>query len=71
METVISNARGLVLFALEAFVIAAVGTVVIGGLWQVVRDAIRESRRLDEVTQENPVADEAEKPSAVSDQASE
>ena len=71
METVISNARGLVLFALEAFVIAAVGTVVIGGLWQVVRDAICESRQLDEVVQENQVADMAAKSPAVSDRASE
>jgi type II secretory pathway component PulK len=57
--------------AMEVLAIAVVGTIVVAGLYQIVRDRIRESRKLDEVAQETLPAVEAEtKSSATPDQAS-
>lgn len=56
METTMLGIKYVLFLALEPFVIAAMGAVLIAGLYQVVRDKIRESRRLDEVAVETPPA---------------
>jgi type II secretory pathway component PulK len=57
--------------AMEVLAIAVVGTIVVVGLYQIVRDRIRESRKLDEVAQETLPAVEAEtESSAIPDQVS-
>lgn len=56
METAMLGIKYVLFLALELFVIAAMGAALIAGLYQVVRDKIRESRRLDEVATEAPPA---------------
>jgi capsular polysaccharide biosynthesis protein len=48
------SVNDLILFAIEAFVVAVMGTVVIVGLYRIVQDRIRESRQLDDIAQEAP-----------------
>jgi hypothetical protein len=54
METMMLGIKYVVFLALEVFVFAVMGAVLIAGLYQIVRDKIRESRRLDEVGLETP-----------------
>jgi len=52
MENVFLAIKFVLLLAMELFVIGAVGAVLIAGLYQIVRDRIRESRLLDQIPQE-------------------
>jgi hypothetical protein len=52
MDTIMSIIKFLELFALESFVLIVMGAVLIAWLYQIVRDKVRESRRLDEVASE-------------------
>lgn len=56
METTALGVKFVVFLALEVFVFAAMGAVLIAGLYQIVRDKVRESRRLDEVAPETAPA---------------
>ncbi len=56
MEDIMLSIKYVVFIALEGFVIAAIGAALIAGLHQIVREKIRESRRLDEVVLEAPPA---------------
>ena len=42
----------LVFFALESTVLIVIGAILIAGLYQIVRDKVRESRRQDEIAPE-------------------
>jgi len=42
----------VIFFALELFVLSVLGAALIAGLYQVVQDKVRESRRLDGVAPE-------------------
>ena len=60
MEITMLGIKYVVFLALEVFVFAAMGAVLIAGLYQIVRNKIRESRRLDEVApQTRPAASTA------------
>lgn len=56
METTALGVKFLVFLALEVFVFAAIGATLIAGLYQIVRDKVRETRLLDEVALETPPA---------------
>lgn len=56
METTMLGIKYVVFLALEVFVFAVMGAALIAGLYQIVGDKIRESRRLDEVALETPQA---------------
>jgi hypothetical protein len=50
---------------MEVLVLILVGIVIIGGLYQIVWDEIRKSRRADQVAQENSEADAGGEPPVV------
>lgn len=50
METTMLGVKYMFFIGLEVFVFAVMGAALLAGLYQIVRDRIRESRRLDEVT---------------------
>jgi hypothetical protein len=52
MENTFLTIKFVLFLAMELFVIGAVGAALIAGLYQIVRDRIRESRILDQVPQE-------------------
>jgi ABC-type proline/glycine betaine transport system permease subunit len=57
MESIMMTVKFALLLAMEVFVVATLVGALIAGLYQIVRDKIRESRRLDEVAPETlPVA---------------
>jgi len=56
METTMLGIKYVLFLALEVFVFAVMGAALIAGLYQIVRDKIRESRRCDEVALETPSA---------------
>lgn len=52
MESIMMTVKFALLLAMEVFVVATLVGALIAGLYQIVRDKIRESRRLDEVAPE-------------------
>ena len=52
MENVMWTAKFVMFLIMEAFVVGVVGTVLIAGVYEIVREKIRESRILDEVVSE-------------------
>jgi Na+-translocating ferredoxin:NAD+ oxidoreductase RnfG subunit len=46
----------LMFLALELSVFIVIGAVLVAGLYQIVRDKVRESRLFDQVNQTSPVA---------------
>lgn len=52
MESIMMTVKFVLLLAMEVFVVATLVGALIAGLYQIVRDKIRESRRLDEVAPE-------------------
>jgi uncharacterized membrane protein (DUF106 family) len=54
METTMLNIKFLLFLAMEAFVVAVVVAALIAGLYQIIRDKILESRRLDKLVPEAP-----------------
>ena len=52
MESIMLTVKFALFLAMEVFVVATVVGALIVGLYQVVRDKVRESRRLDEVVPE-------------------
>jgi hypothetical protein len=50
MESMMLTIKFVVFLALELFVLGALGAALMAGLHQIVRDKVRESRRLDRVT---------------------
>jgi hypothetical protein len=50
MESMMLTIKFVVFLALELFVLGALGAALMAGVHQIVRDKVRESRRLDEVT---------------------
>jgi energy-converting hydrogenase Eha subunit A len=52
MESIMLTVKFVLLLAMEIFVVATIVSALILGLYQVVKDKIRESRRLDEVAPE-------------------
>jgi len=56
MESVMLTVKFALFLAMEVFVVATLVGVLILGLYQVVKDKVRESRRLDEIVPEtNPI----------------
>ena len=47
MENIMLTVKFVLFLAMELFVIGVLGAVLIAGLYQIVRDRVRESRRLD------------------------
>ena len=52
MESTMLTVKFALFLAMEVFVVATLVGALIAGLYQVVRDKVRESRRLDEVVPE-------------------
>jgi hypothetical protein len=52
MESIILTVKFALFLAMEVFVVATLVGALIAGLYQIVRDKVRESRRLDEVVPE-------------------
>jgi hypothetical protein len=52
MESTFLTIKFVLFVAMEIFVIGALGAVLVMGLYQVVRDKVRESRLLDQVAPE-------------------
>lgn len=52
MESVMLTIKYLMFLALELFVFVVIGAVLVAGLYQIVRDKVRESRRRDQVAPE-------------------
>jgi hypothetical protein len=52
MESIMLTVKFALFLAMEVFVVATLVGALIVGLYQIVRDRVRESRRLDEVTPE-------------------
>lgn len=52
MEATMLGVKYMLFLSLEVFVFAVMGAALLAGLYQIVRDRIRESRRLEEVTGE-------------------
>jgi ABC-type proline/glycine betaine transport system permease subunit len=52
MESIMLTVKFALFLAMEVFVVATLVGALILGLYQVVRDKVRESRRLDEVVPE-------------------
>ena len=50
MENVMLAIKFLLFLALELSVFVVIGAVLIAGLYQIVRDKVRESQRFDQVT---------------------
>jgi ABC-type proline/glycine betaine transport system permease subunit len=56
MESVMLTIKFAIFLAMEVFVVATMVGALILGVYQIVKDKIRESRRLDEIVPEtNPV----------------
>lgn len=53
MESIMLTVKFVLFLAMEVFVVATVVGALILGLYQIVRDKVRESRRLDEVVPES------------------
>ena len=56
MEPVATDIIQVIALIMKAIVAAMMLTTLIAGLYEVVREEIRESRRLDEIAQETPPA---------------
>lgn len=56
METTMLSIKYVMFLALEVFVFAVIGATLIAGLYQVIRDRVRESRRLGEAAPVTPPA---------------
>jgi hypothetical protein len=56
MENVFLSAKFALFVIMEVFVIGTLGAALIAGLYQIVRDRVRESRLLDQVTSETQPA---------------
>ena len=56
METTMLGIKYVLFLALELFVFAVMGVALIAGVYQIVREKIREARRLAEVAPETPPA---------------
>ena len=52
MDSIMLTVKFVIFFALELFVLSVLVAALIAGLYQVVQDKIRESRRLDGVAPE-------------------
>jgi hypothetical protein len=52
MENIMLTVKFVLFLAMEVFVVATMGAVLILGLYQIVKDKIRESRYLDKVASE-------------------
>jgi hypothetical protein len=52
MESTMLTVKFVVFLALELFVLGVLGAALIAGLYHIVQDKVRESRRLDGVTPE-------------------
>jgi hypothetical protein len=52
MESIFLTIKFVLFLAMELFVVGTLGAVLILGLYQIVRDKIRESRLLDQISQE-------------------
>jgi hypothetical protein len=62
MESVFLTIKFVLLVAMEFFVIGVLGIALILGLYQIVRDKVRESRLLDQVASEtHPATKQAQK----------
>jgi ABC-type proline/glycine betaine transport system permease subunit len=56
MESVMLTIKFALLLAMEVFVVATIVGALILGVYQIVKDKVRESRRLDEIAPEtNPI----------------
>jgi hypothetical protein len=56
MESVMLTIKFVLFLAMEVFVVATLVGALILGLYQIVKDKVRESRRLDEIVPEtNPI----------------
>jgi Na+-translocating ferredoxin:NAD+ oxidoreductase RnfG subunit len=53
MENMMLFVKFLLFFGLEFTVVAIIGAVLVAGLYQIVRDKVRESRRQDQIAPEN------------------
>jgi hypothetical protein len=58
MESTMLDIKYLLFLAMETFVVAAMGAALIVGLYQIVREKIAESRRLDKLATEASAATE-------------
>ena len=57
MESVMLTVKFAIFLAMEVFVVATMVGALILGVYQIVKDKVRESRRLDEIAPEsNPVS---------------
>jgi hypothetical protein len=52
MDSMMLTVKFVLFFALELFVLGVLGAALIAGVYHIVQDKVRESRRLDEVTPE-------------------
>jgi hypothetical protein len=54
MESTFLTAKYIIFLAMELFVIGTLGAALIAGVYQIVKDKVRESRLLDDVIPEVP-----------------
>jgi hypothetical protein len=64
MEDIMLFVKFILFFAMEFTVLAVIAAVLVAGLYQIVRDRVRESRRQDEITPETgpAVSDQHDRP---------
>jgi hypothetical protein len=53
MDNIMLIVKFLLFFALEFSVLVVIGVILIAGLYQIVRDKVRESRRRDQIAPES------------------
>lgn len=53
-ETIMLSIKYIMFLAMELFVFALIGAILVAGLYHVVRDKVQEARRLDQVAPETP-----------------
>jgi Na+-translocating ferredoxin:NAD+ oxidoreductase RnfG subunit len=53
MESIMLAVKFVAFYGIQVVVVALVGVTLIAGLYQLVRDKVRESRRLDEVAHQH------------------
>jgi hypothetical protein len=52
MDNIMLFVKFILFFAMEFSVLLIIGAVIVGGLYQIVRDKVQESRRRDEISAE-------------------
>lgn len=53
-ETIMLSIKYIMFLAMELFVFAVIGAVLVAGLYHIVRDKVQEARRQDQVAPETP-----------------